>query len=383
MDSRRHQHCDILFLIRSMGRGGAERQLSLLARAMSARGLRVVVAVFYAGGPLERELHEAGVEVLDLKKRGRWSNVDVSRRLMRFVRERRPKVLHSYMPTQNLLALVHLPKLSRLHCAVVCGIRVASLDAWKYGLVAGMVDWIHRLSLKAADLVISNSARALKELHGYVQAGRGISIPNGVECDRYNYSATARSSQRTAWGVGPDEILLGLVGRLDPQKNHALLIQALAVAADDLRRVRVVFVGDGPSKYRADVAAQAESSGVAHRILWAGPSDDLSTTYSALDMLCLCSVTEGFPNVVAEAMCVGLPCVSTDVGDAAHLVGGCGWVVPPNDPIALAAALVQASNSLPTWDRVGPRRRMMQQFSIDALADRTLAALAPFLSRRA
>lgn len=92
-------------------------------------------------------------------------------------------------------------------------------------------------------------------------------------------------------------------------------------------------------------------------------------------------MTEGFPNVVAEAMCVGLPCVATDVGDVAELIGDCGWVVPCNDAGALARGVMQASHALPTWDRDRPRRRMLEQFSVDALADRTLSALAPYLDR--
>ena len=377
------QNCDVLFLIRFLGRGGAERQLSLLARALHARGLKVAVAVFYAGGALERELHDAGVEVLDLKKSGRWSNVDVIRRLMRFVRQRRPRILHSYMPTQNVIALLLKPWLARQCCAVVCGIRIASLDAWKYGMAAGLLDATQELLLPHADRVISNSARALKELDARIPPGRGFAIPNGVECERFAFSACKRVGQRDAWNAGEGDVLLGLVGRLDPQKNHRLLLDALSLVGDGMPNVRLVFVGDGPVEYREAVQKHAEALGLASKVLWAGVSDDLSAVYSALDIVCLNSVTEGFPNVIAEAMCAGLPCVATDVGDVADLMGDCGWVVPSGDAPALADALLQAYRALPGWDRERPRARMVRDFSVDALADRTLAALAPFLGKDA
>lgn len=377
------ERCDVLFLIRSMGRGGAERQLSLLARALQARGLKVAVAVFYAGEPLERELHDAGVEVLDLQKAGRWSNVGVICKLLGFVRARRPRALHSYMPTQNVMALMLSPWLAKSGCAVACGIRIASLDIWKYGVIAGLVDATQWLLLPLADRVISNSTLGLTELDPRISRGHGFAIPNGVECERFCFSSGARVSQREAWGLDPSSVAVGLIGRLDPQKNHRLLVDALHSIRNERPDVILVFVGSGSKAYQEEVQGHAERLGMAPRILWAGPSDDLSAVYSALDILCLCSLTEGFPNVVAEAMCVGLPCVATDVGDVKELMGDCGWMVRSGDAHALAQALLRACEALPAWDRERPRRRMVEQFSVDKLAERTLAALAPFLGKSA
>ncbi len=373
------QRCDIVFLIRSMGRGGAERQLSLLARALHARGLNVAVAVFYAGGALERELHDAGVQVYDLGKRGRWSNTGVVRRFMRFVRQRQPRVVHSYMPTQNVMALLLKPWLARQGCILACGIRIASLDMWRYGLVAGVVGAMQGRLLSRADRVISNSVQALRELGGRVPSGCGFAIPNGVEHERFTFFPDKRSKQRSVWGKGEGDVLLGVVGRLDPQKNHRLLLDALRRVGDDMPDVCVVFIGDGLAEYRQAVQAHADALGLASRVLWAGASDDLAAVYSALDFVCLSSVAEGFPNVIAEAMCAGLPCVATDVGDVADLMGDCGWTVPAGDARALADALLLAYRGLPGWDRERPRTRMIRHFSVDALADRTLAALEPGL----
>lgn len=379
MKNAEAQRCDVLFLIRSMGRGGAERQLSLLARALHARGLRIAVAVFYAGGPLENELHAAGVEVVDLQKRGRWSNVGVLWRISREVLMRRPRILHSYMSTQNLMALLLRPWLRMQGCRVVCGIRIAFLDLRAYGVVPSIVDRCHSFLLRWADCVISNSRAALVQLEGKLPQARSYAIPNGVEPTRFTFSKTKRRSLRADWELADGSVVLGVVGRLDPQKNHAQLLEAFAAAGGRLEHVGIVFVGDGPITYRESIARRAEMLGLQARLIWAGPSDDMAAVYSALDMFCLCSSSEGFPNVLAEAMCAGLPCVTTDVGDAALLVGDSGWVVPPGDPQALAQALLQALHALPGWDRDRSRRRMVEEFSVEALADRTLVALAPFL----
>ena len=371
--------CDVLFLIRSMGRGGAERQLSLLARALHVRGLRVAVAVFYSGGALEAELHEAGVEVIDLQKGGRWSGLGTIRRLMAVVCRRRPHVLHSYMPAQNVLALLLGSWLARRGCAVVCGIRVASLDSWQYGVVAWLVNIVQRMLLSRADCVISNSARGLKELESRIAPGCGFAIPNGVEWGRFNFSAEARLNLRAKWRVQPEGIAIGLVGRLDPQKNHCLLIDALQLLRRRRPEAIAVFVGDGSAEYKARLQARIQAAGLSAAVHWVGHTDDLVGAYSAIDILCLSSVAEGFPNVLAEAMCAGLPCVTTDVGDAVHLVGDCGWVVAPNDANALGSALEEEVESLPRWDRARPRLRMIQHFSVEVLADRTISALGPLL----
>ena len=373
------QRYDVLFLIRSMGRGGAERQLSLLARALHARGLRVAVAVFYAGAALERELHEAGVKVVDLQKRARWSNLGMLRRLISEVRRGRPRILHAYMPTQNIVALLLRPWLRRQGCAVVCGIRIAFLNMQDYGIVASLIDRIQRLLLQDSDFVISNSRAALAQLRIDLPVGRIHAIPNGVETERYVFSQSKRLKQRAGWGVPEGFVVLGLVGRLDPQKNHELLLDAVHLADGLPDDVIILFVGDGPSSYRDMIDAHAQALGLDSRIIWAGPADDMASVYSALDVLCLCSDSEGFPNVLGEAMSAGLPCVTTDVGDAAFLVGDCGWVVPPDDVRALANALVDACKAMPTWDRARPRHRISSEFSVDVLVDRTLSALAPFL----
>lgn len=370
---------DILFLIRSLGRGGAERQLSLLARALHARGVRVAIAVFYAGDALEHELRAENVEVIDLRKLGRWSNLATLRRLRGIVRERRPRVLHTYMATQNVMALLLQPWLKRSGCAVVCGIRTSLPNAWRYNKIAGVVDFAQKLMLRFADRIISNSSAALRNLEIHSAAARAVVVPNGIELDRFGFSTELRSVQRIAWNVPGDAVLLGLVGRLDRRKNHALLIEALRLAGDEMAKVMLVFVGAGSASYKGTLQAFAESQGMATRILWVGASGDMTSIYSAMDMLCLCSDFEGFPNVLAEAMSAGLPCVTTDVGDAGLLVGDCGWVVPPGDAQALAQALLHAFRALPGWDRDRPRRRMMEEYSVAALADNTLKALAPFL----
>ncbi|MBX3595922.1 glycosyltransferase, partial [Sphingomonas sp.] len=137
--------------------------------------------------------------------------------------------------------------------------------------------------------------------------------------------------------------------------------------------------GDDASDYVAGLNDYARQLDVYEHIVWAGPCDDMTAVYSALNILCLCSVSEGFPNVVAEAMSAGLPCVASNVGDTARLIGDAGWVVTPNDAAALTAALRAAMVALDGWDHRRPRNHIIENFSVACLKTRTLDALRPYL----
>lgn len=362
-----------------MNYGGAERQLSLLARSLHARGLKVTVAVFYSGGPLERELLEGGVPLLDLKKSGRWSNFGVIKRLLRFISLKKPKVFHAYMPSQNVLALILRPWIKLNGGSVVCGLRVAALELSNYDFFERLVNISQWCLLPYADRVISNSAAALRELGNRIPPDRGAVIPNGVEYERFLLNDDARDLHEPNWPIPIKSKVIGLVGRLDPQKNHKLLLQAFSKIYNDNPDLYIAFVGGGSSDYKFSVEMYAKSLSVYERIIWIGPSSDMASVYYHLDILCLCSEAEGFPNVVGEAMSAGLPCIVTDVGDSAAVVGDCGWIVPEGDSDALAAALSLALSQLDEWDPEIPRRRIIEHYGVDRLTNRTLAVLAPYL----
>src|SRR6266478_934913 len=116
----------IMFLVRSMGVGGAERQLCVLCRELLRRGHEVKVLLYYGGDPLDTELRDLGVRIIDLKKRGRWRNLDFLTRLIRAVRAERPDVLYALLPVSNLLAL--LMRYVGGGCAIACGVLATDVN---------------------------------------------------------------------------------------------------------------------------------------------------------------------------------------------------------------------------------------------------------------
>jgi len=177
--------------------------------------------------------------------------------------------------------------------------------------------------------------------------------------------------------------VIGLVGRFDAKKDHGTFLHAAAIAARERDALRFVCVGDGPAADRRGLEALAQGLGLGDRVVWVGFRRDMSAVYGALDVATLTSsFGEGFPNVVAEAMACGVPCVATDVGDAAFILGDLGRVVPPRNPRALAdrwmAALARESTA---GIRSQGRRRIEENFGLELMIDRTEHALAALLER--
>ena len=369
----------ILFLIRSFGRGGAQRQLVTLATALHRAGWDVAVACFYGGDVFQRELVQAGVPVIDLRKRGRWDVAGFLWRLWRTLRTHDADVVHGYLTVGNLLAL--LAKLAHRHTRVVWGVRSAYMDRARYDRMARLTFRLSCLCARLADLVIVNSdaGAAHHAALGYPR-DRMRTIPNGIDTQRFRFDADARARVRGEWHVPDDALLVGLIGRLDPMKDHPTFLAANARLAAHDPRWRFVCVGEGKAEYAATLHAQADELGLADRLIWAGPRGDMPAVYSALDVLASTSYGESFPNVVAEAMACGRPCVVTDVGDCARIVGDCGTVVAPRDPEGFAAAIENMLPSLANAEaanamHAAARKRIVDAYSLDALLANSKAAL--------
>jgi glycosyltransferase involved in cell wall biosynthesis len=366
----------IVFLVRSLDMGGAERQLVELAKGLHGAGWRVQVITFYAGGPLEGLLETAGIPVFCLHKRGRWDVVCLWK-LARFLRRSDADIVHGYLPLPNVLLVLMRPT---ARTRVIWGIRASNMDLDRYDWLARVEFWLGRTLSRFADLIICNSTagRAYHVARGYPHAATVV-VPNGISLEDFRPDACARAELRREWGIRADERLVGLVARLDPMKDHPNFLRAAVQVLKTRSDVRFVCVGDGVPEYRHQLEALTTSLGLQGRVCWVNAWPDVWRVYNALDVAVLSSAFgEGFPNVVAEAMATGVPCVVTDVGDAAAVVADQGWVCPPNDSAALARAITAALGALPC-DTRAIRARIASQYSSQALLERTATRLSALL----
>jgi glycosyltransferase involved in cell wall biosynthesis len=364
----------ILMSIPNLEPGGAERQFTALASGLAALGHEVLAVTLGRGGPLAEELRQ--VRLVEFGKASRWDNFRVLRTLGGLLKWEAPQVHYAFLPSATVLGAMLAPFFPRTR--LVMGIRAAdSQGRGRAGRV--LLELEARLS-PLADLVIANSeaGRSLC-LERRFPPGRLRVVPNGVDTARFRPDKAAGALLRQEWGVAGDERLVGLAARLDPLKDHGTFLKAAALLAESTPQARFVCVGGGAEDYARSLREQAEGLGLGERIIWAGERADMPAVYNALDALCLASVSEGLPNVLLEAMGCGVPCVATNAGDAARLLGGTGLVAPVGDAQALAAGL---ATLLARLEREGPRlgalcrARMEAEFSLPRMVAATEGLLA-------
>jgi glycosyltransferase involved in cell wall biosynthesis len=370
----------VFFLIRSLEIGGAERQLVEIVRGLDKKEFDVTVATFYDGGAFDPEMRAVqGVRLVGLHKRGRWDVFPFLRRLWAAVRNWRPDVVFGDMSPANEIGWA----MGRMAGAKV--VWAVQSSYMKFSDYDWLVAFLHRLGAllsPRADLIIANSdaGRRHHQESGY-STDRMVVIHNGIDTAAYRPDGEARARVRAEWNIEPEQKLIGLVARIDPIKDHPTFLRAAAILSSLRRDPRFVCVGDGPTDYARELRRTAASLGV--EVLWAGARRDMRAVYSALDVACCSSYGEGFPNAVAEAMSCGVPCVATDVGDLALLVGTTGVIVPPTDPVALAAGMQELLGRIEA-DADGCRRsareRIVSEFGVDRLAKETATALASLVA---
>jgi len=367
----------LLFLTRSLTYGGSERQLVALAKGLWRQGVSVTVATFYPGGPLGRDIESTGVSIESLEKRARWDVLGFFWRLLRLVRRIQPTILHGYLATANILTVLLKPFFPS--AKIVWGLRASNMELERYGYVDQIQSWVECKLSHFADLIVVNSHAGFDfaARKGFPQ-DKMVVIPNGIDTERFVPDRLLRDKLRTEWGVGPTETLIGLVARLDPMKDHPTFLRAAAFFARECPHVRFVCVGDGAASYREQLQALSRELGLAESLRWVGFRDDIAAVYNSLDLACSSSLFgEGFSNAIAEAMACGVPCVVTDVGDSAAIVGATGEVVPGGDPQALANGWRRLRARLRVQPdlRAEARNRIAQHFGVASLVERTSAAL--------
>ena len=368
----------LFFLIRSLGHGGAERQLIELVKRIDQQRHRVTVATFYDGGGLRPEMEcLEGVRVVSLGKKSRWDLLPFIWRLAHLVRETRPDVLHGYMGNANELCSL----MARLFGGrVVWGLRLSNRDDAKYGWLTVWSEKTGAWFSGSADLIISNSHAGQRDhiAKGYVP-DHMVVVHNGIDTERFRPDAEARREMRREWQIADGDFLIGQIGRLDPQKDHPNFLRAAAIVAKQRPDVRFICCGNGPDEYRTELQSLARDLGIADRVQWTPASNKVLGVYNALDLSTLASANgEGFANVVGEAMACGVPVVVTDAGDSALVVGVPEQVVPIRQPEPLAAAWLRIW-TMPAEERarVGARHRerILAEFTAERLVQRTLSAI--------
>jgi glycosyltransferase involved in cell wall biosynthesis len=290
-------------------------------------------------------------------------------RLVRLLGEDKPDVVQTWMYHSDLLGgiaavLVGVP--------VVWGVRHGPLERRDKILTRATRKACAIMSRRVPHAIVCNSesARRAHSEAGYA-AEKLVVVPNGFDVSRFRPSAEARAAVRRELGIPLDAPVVGLVARFHPHKDHGTFLSAAAMVRDECDVARFVLCGDGVEWSNHELASEIERRRLGPAVHLLGRRDDVERITASLDVACLSSITESFPNVVGEAMACGVPCVSTDCGDVQEIVEGSGRVVPVRDPAALANAVLEIlrlDERAREERRRAARSRIIAHYSIEVVA---------------
>lgn len=329
----------ILHIITGLQRGGAESMLHRVATALPHRRFDQRILALGPEGPWAHELRASGLPTICLGLPSPWRSGAAAIRLLAEATDTwRPHVVQGWMYHGNLAALLLASFLSH-RPFVVWNIRIALDHPAFYRPTTRFVIRLGAALSGLPDRILFNARTAMTQhiQWGY-DSGRCQFIPNGFDLERFTPDPSARTSVRMELGLAPDTPLVGLYARLHPEKNHRLLLEALAAQP---KPVHALLAGVGVCPGASALEEPIRCLGLEGRVHLLGPRDDLPRLTAALDLAVSTSWNEGFSNALGEALACGIPCLATAVGDSPDLVDGCGRVIPPGNARALAEAMAE------------------------------------------
>lgn len=343
----------VVHVINSFEFGGAEAMLcNLVLRSDRARFSTSVVSLI-DDLTVASPLLDAGVPIAVMGFQPGAADPRALVRLARYLRSERPGVVQTWMDHSNLIGGVVARAATRAR--VVWGVHHADHGAGVSKRSTRLaVAACARLSRRVPARVVCCSEQSRVEyLRRGFAAGNLEVIPNGFDTDVFRPDPAARFTIRRECNLDLDAPLVGLAARFDPVKDHATFLKAAARLARWLPEARFLLCGARVDDRNPALTALIDEWGLAGRCRLLGPRRDMPRVLAALDVAASSSLSEAFPLAVGEAMACGVPCVGTNVGDTAAIIGPTGRIVPPRDPDALARSWLELLELDP-----GARRRL-------------------------
>jgi glycosyltransferase involved in cell wall biosynthesis len=357
----------ITHLITTLDHGGAESMMCKLILGPTASYYRHSVICLTGWGKLGKKLVVNGIPVYCLGLQKKLSDIGGLVRLVVLLRKIRPKILQTWLYHADLIGLI--AGLISHDCRVVWNIRCSDLNLNEYGLSTRLFFSIlaHAAHLPDAVIFNSNTGCNFHRAVGYKPKLYKI-IHNGFDSGHFCPNPTARSVFRQTHGIADDTQLIGMVSRYDPMKDFKTFFEAAERLCSLREDVEFVLVGKGLDVQNAQIKSAVKKKELIGKFHLLGERDDLAEIYPAFDISTLTSISEGFPNVLGEAMSCAVPCIATNVGDCADILGKTGKIVPPQSPKILAQAwddFLRLPDSERRKHGMAARDRIKTHFSLD------------------
>ena len=362
----------IAHIITGLGVGGAETFLLRLIPELEKSGFQSVVIYLTGTGDYVDAYTKKGISVVPVGITSPVHAVIGFWRLRAILKREEPDIVQTWMYHANFLGglVAKMMKIPSMFAVLQSNLS----PKVNKKLTTVMIQIGARLSKinSGAVLYDSDAARAAHETVGF-DPTKSIVIPNGVDPEKFMPDRSLRDEVRAKLGIPPDAIVIGHVARYDPQKDHRNFLQAVNQIRTRNASLHVIMVGERVDWQNSDLTGELDRGEVSQWLHLLGPRSDLAKLYNGMDIFCSSSIGESCPNVVLEAMIMGLPCVATDVGDVRRMVGDNGRVVPPSSVEKLSIALTDVIDSGVDKRRsIGAslRQRALQEYTLGRAADR-------------
>jgi len=362
-------------VITGLNNGGAEAVVFRLCTYDKVH--KHIVVSLIGPGKYGSLLKEKGIEVYSLNMPVGRVTISGLLSLYKLIKEYNPDVVQTWMYHADLIGGV-IARLARIR-SVFWNIRHTTLEIGKSKgttiLVAKLCAWLSYL-VPEKIVCCAHKAEKVHSTLGY-DSTKIIVISNGYDLSFFRPSVEKSQAFRAECVIGSDVFFMAMVGRFDIQKDHFNLLRALSIVKQAGYKFKFALIGKSLNSQNIILVDKIHSLGLDKNIILLDQRNDIPKVMNGLDCHVLSSsFGEAFPNVLAEAMACGIPCVTTDVGDAALIVGDTGWIVPPKDSKALARAIMNVMDEkkfkVKQWKerKVSTRKRVEEKFSIERMIEK-------------
>lgn len=365
----------IIHIIPGLGTGGAEMMLYKLLSEKSDFDQSVICLGTNIDTTIARSIQAKGVTIIALGMTKRSLSLHPLFELNKIIKKNAPDIIHGWMYHGNLSAI--LVKLFRPKVKVIWNVRHSLHDIAKESVFIKCSIRLNKLMSFLPDMIIYNSKTSASQhqLFGFCSKKVRV-IPNGFDVRLFSPNLQNKMAMRKELGIAKDDIVIGIVARYHAMKGHNISIYAASKLHETINNFRLVLIGKGLDLDNKELLGLIEQYEVTDKVLLLGEKSNLYKYTQMFDIGVSASLWgEGFSNAIGESMACGVPCVVTDVGDSAWIVGGNGEVVPPNNTDAMVGAW-QKMIDMDSVEReqLGgeARERMLNNFSIASISEEYL-----------
>ena len=359
----------IVTIITGLSAGGTESMLLKLLQQIDKKSFEFSVISLTTKGKIGKHIEVLGIPVYSMGMT-RIPSPSKFYKLVKLLKRLKPRVVHTRLNHANLVGGI-AARFAGTEC-ISWGIHQSNISLKHNKLttlfIIKICAWLSRW---IPHRILSNSKHA-KQVH--VSAGfcekKFYIIPNGFDLRKFKIDINARVSVRKELNLSVNSILVGLIGRNDIQKNHTGFLEAALEVSKYVDKAHFVLVGEGIDNKNLYLLEMVEKMNLGEKFHFLGFRNDIPKIMASLDILASTSHGEAFPNVLGEAMSCGVPCVVTDVGDCAEIIGNCGRVVAVKDMTGLGRQIVKLLQLNPMQKKIlgeKARARINSKFEINSV----------------